>query len=748
MVLKGTKRSLRTGNTLRHCDRRTSKHTASVIVRHAAHFSKQQETDIADDSFLTADSVEFSLNKKGRWNLPDVIEENIRHDDFHSGGDVRVSVLRRHRMNRQNDCFGVVASTDGDVLTTPQRKKARRKTYCNGLNILHNGRGKSTKATRKKKVVSTAKQKAQQQPETPAAPEAEPEPCPTAEVHYDVFYPVPASSALRFNPKVTAEMVGPPTDIEQRLVVTSSALRSGKSSNQRHRHISYEDMMYEEEDDIYDDDWDTDYDYQGRYGRDCMPFDTEDLVEDPNSDVFIQNTILLSDVVEEAFTVALSSPAKFSSGCRKARRSRRGPRPGGRFFYRPEAEDGFDSCLEDAGSEASADSVASSSAAPSPGSVVLTSQPIPKATVRLARDATSADVLTEQYGSAYSEAACLPRRLVIDITDHVHKALRDLSSFADLYLPSLDLTSYVIFTYICSDTQKNGRHDTDPEDPQVPQAAGSGTTEGSTGVGLYDVYRVQLNMNCLHRGLDLHMPSTSLQMDSVGDVIRQVLDFVTTLRPELLARRASEASPCLLETRLKPDFDTVAEVNGWTLSCVSLLNAAPERCAPAVRCKDDSNTDGEIGPGHRGCRGREEDTPALGDESASPGSGEGTSVGETSRAIYCGICFEDIVPGSGSGPHGTALSQCRHWFCEACWHSHLAVTTREGVARKLQCPEFRCEAEVDRSTLLSLLHVRDVLAQQRRQVEVAVTRQGVCKWCPNPQCGRVVLLTASPALVR
>lgn len=731
MVLKGTKRSLRTGNTVRNTrDRQTN----SVIVRHVSNTTGRRQTDEADDSYLTADAVEFSLNKKGRWNLPEVIERNITSAAV---GDSAVALLRRHRVNRQNDCVSVVAcgASAGDQVPSEaavfQRKKARRKTYCNGLNVLHNGRGKSNKEIRKKKVVSTKKDLAEQkQRQTLDTVPENAEVSATPEVRYDVLYPLPATSSLRFHPKFHQSRTPnqDSADIEDALTLTTN-VKPGKGSHQRYKHVDYDDFY--EEDDYYDDWIYSEEDYP----EESLIYGDEYDHDGHEADGFGHS--LYSDVMEQAFQLALWRSAttagrgKRKPRCRKAR--------GGRFFYSPETENEFDSCLEDGQSQTSTESDQSAFSVSSESSVIKFAQ-IPSVVVELSREATSPRRLSEQYGVKYTEAACSPRKIVLEITDRVQAALTNLSVFRDVFMPSLDLTTYLIFTYICPSDQTQKPVDCCSCNKEMDE---SSPAQCSANEEKYDMFRAQLNMNCMSEGLTFSLPEDT-QFNDVEDILEQILKVMTTLTPESLVRQPGEASASILKSRLKPDFSTLAEVNGWKASFVSLLDEQAATTLP-------------VGFPHSPLQSRsvtDQDDSCSSDNIASPenqvsdtNKDQGLVV-KTCSEMYCHVCFTEISPGSPQGPSATALAGCGHWFCDGCWQFHLAVATQEQGSRTLQCPEFRCDAEVDLSTLLSLQPVRDVLVHQRRQVEVQVMRMFLCKWCPNPCCGRVVkLATSSPSKV-
>ncbi|KAL8560248.1 hypothetical protein ACOMHN_005981 [Nucella lapillus] len=739
MVLQGTKRSLRTGNTLRNTrDRRLRKREGSVIVRHVTNAKGRQQTDDADDSYLTADGVEFSLNKKGRWNLPGVIEENIAST---TAEDTTVALLRRHRVNRQNDCVSVVAcgsfagnQAPSDVAVF-QRKKARRKTYCNGLNVLHNGRGKSKKETRKKKVVSTKKDLAyQKQKETLDTVPENAEVNTTPEVRYDVFYPLPATSSLRFQPKFSPSVTShqQSADIERSLILTAN-VKTTKGSYQRHKHIDYDDFC----EDNYYDDW---INGEDDYPEDCMIYADECEDDDHEADALSDSSYLYSGVVEQALQVALVRSLTTAGRPSEKRKSKSRKQRRGRFFYSPKAENEFDSCLEDDQSETSTESDSTFSAS-SESSVIKLVQ-IPSAIVELSREAASPRRLSEQYGLRYTEAACSPRKIVVEITDRVQAALTNIAVFRDVFVPLLDLTTYLIFTYISPSDQKQEPQDSSSEKELDDNHPVCSLEQRSANVDKYDLYRAQFNMNCMAQELTFSLPEGT-KFNDVEDILEQVLNLLATLTPENLVRHPLEASASTLQSRLKSDFSTLAEVNGWKASAVSLLDEQGANNLPVgflhspLQSRNVSDQDGHDS--------RSSDN--VSSPQASDTSKDQTLVAKPSSEMYCHICFTELSPDAPQGPPATALIGCQHWFCDGCWQFHLAVSMRENISGSLQCPEFQCGTEVDLGTLLSLQPVPQVLVQQRRLVEVKVMRMFLCKWCPNPRCGRVVKLPTSASVV-
>ncbi|KAK7485011.1 hypothetical protein BaRGS_00023789 [Batillaria attramentaria] len=313
LIMEGDNRGARSGNTFRKIGSKfqKSKQPRAVIIRHSSNLSRRQSSNEADDGYISADAVQYSLNKKGRWNLPEVIQENIFDHDFDDDfSEVRVSMLHRHLVNRQSDCLRVITNTlrddQGGTDFSPRRKKARRRTYCNGMNILHNGRGKQTKNPRKKQVISTKLDIAARKAELQEA-KAERD-CRSAsdiedskgsnstpEVRYDVFYPLPAMSSLRSHPKFAPCLVRP-DDIEQPLRVTAG-LKAGKRSKKRNKYVQMDDTFFDD-DCFFEDDFDENYSEEDMLSAKSFPENC--------SSPFATS---LSEVLEEALYVASRQPS-------------------------------------------------------------------------------------------------------------------------------------------------------------------------------------------------------------------------------------------------------------------------------------------------------------------------------------------------------------------------------------------------------------------------------------------------------
>nr|KAG5698111.1 hypothetical protein BaRGS_031801 [Batillaria attramentaria] len=440
----------------------------------------------------------------------------------------------------------------------------------------------------------------------------------------------------------------------------------------------------------------------------------------------------LSEVLEEALYVASRQPSDpedfgladfdaLAQASGKPRRKRSSKKKDRKYVYQTEQTFQTDAGVDVTAYTEDTQSDTSSELDSSTDSLVLldklTSMRMKSVRVVLPEESVSGSALSHQYGNTYTEAGCLPRKFLIDITDRARESLKHVQSFRDVYLPSVDLSSCVVFSYDCEDVE-------------------SGAVTAS--VERHYVYSVTLNMNYQDHDFVINTLDKMARYDSVEVVLERVLEFICTLPHDKLVRKDVECPPCALENKIQPDFRMVTEVNGWNPSFLSLssVSCLPAASRPTTRQSAHVNGfDGapDANKADREALGAEGDAGVLLCQSLTPEPG------------YCSICFDDISPGcSGAAPTATALSGCGHWFCNTCWLSHLSLTARGGVSgatrRTLECPEYGCRVEVDVGTLLSLLHVRDVQLLVRRRLDLQMTGSRRAKWCPNPLCGRLIQL--------
>lgn len=104
---------------------------------------------------------------------------------------------------------------------------------------------------------------------------------------------------------------------------------------------------------------------------------------------------------------------------------------------------------------------------------------------------------------------------------------------------------------------------------------------------------------------------------------------------------------------------------------------------------------------------------------------------------FCGICFGSLADVENTG---TALTSCGHWFCDACWVAYCRSRLAMGSVN-INCPELKCSEIVDDAVLLTFVNIMEVLDLKRREHEIIIQSSDSSKWCPNPQCGRVIKIT-------
>jgi hypothetical protein len=572
---------------------------------------------------------------------------------------------------------------------------------------------------------------------------------------------------------------------------------------------------------------------------------------------------LLSDTLEHALDLALirraeghSHEIQFSplragqNPHRKRHHSRRHQQQkGGRYFYQTEVTEDADSLLEDAGSEASAcsgefeyenssslsSSFASSTSQPSSSSPEETNSLKPSVQfktipVRLPRHAMSAESLRVHLGPArYTEAECMPRKVVVDVTDRVVSAAQRSPEFSQYYLPSFDFSTVIVLTYLrpaaaqfnetgsqpqeseaanntenASEYRNNSSKRSETEKVEVTNTSEEENVtminEKQEGEEACDMYGLKLNSVCFYGKsctgsfskrkydyiaacVERNMVQMGGVFSSVGDMADQVVEVVIRCVLQLrnvewylsgLARPLRQEEASCARSEHRPDFSTLAEVNGWKTACVSILDVCKSRqqLQPLPLLSDNNNaampkdweTDDVVASRSSSAAKDDESssderaaitTNSSKHENSSSSSSTASSVeGMEVDENFCGICFEELAPlrpnadclsAAAASVEATALRKCGHWFCDACWRTHLLLALREGAQQPL-CPGYRCTSEVDAATLLAFVHVSDVIQQRRRGVEAEVLQRGLrSKWCPNHRCGRVLQLLPQQA---
>ncbi|VDN22973.1 unnamed protein product [Gongylonema pulchrum] len=117
--------------------------------------------------------------------------------------------------------------------------------------------------------------------------------------------------------------------------------------------------------------------------------------------------------------------------------------------------------------------------------------------------------------------------------------------------------------------------------------------------------------------------------------------------------------------------------------------------------------------------------------------GSGTNSSPTNIIDTCAICCCRAVL--------TSL-QCDHHFCYPCWDSYLTTKIMEEGRAYVACPQLNCPIIVDDEKTLSLLKSECAKKRYRRLIiNSFVECNGLLRWCPAPDCGRVIKVGHSEA---
>lgn len=101
----------------------------------------------------------------------------------------------------------------------------------------------------------------------------------------------------------------------------------------------------------------------------------------------------------------------------------------------------------------------------------------------------------------------------------------------------------------------------------------------------------------------------------------------------------------------------------------------------------------------------------------------------------CTICFGFVENSESFVKNG-----CKDVFCDECWRNYLTGKIMdEGMASFIQCPGFGCTILVEDDLILKLIQDPIVHKKyERRITEDFVQCHRLMKWCPAPDCTRVI----------
>lgn len=98
----------------------------------------------------------------------------------------------------------------------------------------------------------------------------------------------------------------------------------------------------------------------------------------------------------------------------------------------------------------------------------------------------------------------------------------------------------------------------------------------------------------------------------------------------------------------------------------------------------------------------------------------------------CRICLEEV--------DFEWRLECSHRFCRECLERHVGNSVMEGK-RAVHCPSSNCLSVLDELCVIEFLKeekMRKIFSE--RLVDSFVSQNPFSKFCPNPKCGRAVLL--------
>lgn len=501
MVRKSSHRGVHSGNTLRASNSRYSRryfHQSCIISRVGRDVLKKllgaentttdstarlpsSDAPKADDKIGHPQNipidVALSLNKQARWLLPSVLKHDISSSSF-ADPDLMVSLLERHKLKRHANCVSYCSNAGAIKKIEPYRGH-----YFSFAHPLPNGISRRAmkrevrEQTQKKvsdrriKHVFTANGPVDQN-------------IGDSELRYEVFYPCPQQSSLSHNPKyIKQRESAPPGDKGEK---PENGKPRRKHRCKQRKGFTLKDFDYDEV--CASKDFDNDFENEDLWTSDSavrQPADTKELFLD-----------ILIDKAERAKQHLFENK----------RRQKKKNEPREVQDTKPHLHYISSSHIHN-------------TVKPKQASNCKLFKPIAAESTRVIFPSADVSVstLAECFGERYYEAACRPRKFLLDITSHV----RDLQMKKGIY-PSVADSNEKFLTFLVF------------------------TFDGFYDNGL-DVYKVSLNCQ-LRPGLIAIQEEASQQMLDVStteSVISQAMNVVETC---VMERKKNGAFPLFCQT--------------------------------------------------------------------------------------------------------------------------------------------------------------------------------------------------------
>ena len=687
------------------------------------------EDAIVSDTLKNTDVV-LSLNKKQRWSLPATLTHLIRAGRF-ANSEAMVSVLERHKLKKKANCVGFTCSkqtglsgqdVQGGILiegvqgyfsfninsfdNAESRRKRKKRMAKWKIQLARQKKRKEKKDKRNDMqtvdVMTVAGGRIDSQ--SGKKPSLNNRPGYTLEV----FYPCPQSCSLTFNPKYTDVIMTQNDDGEMEI---SSNVKSGKKSHRKHRRKcsdvdlsaictearycddDVEEMWREECEDKFNDYEKIDTFVAANFNDlDSLTEENKDTSNSKEQDRHRLNKNILAGLLDQAERAR----AQWSSVNFMNRHRRRSGRDGDNLTKKMDSmtlhHRQNNTCddkphvfeierpitLQKPRPARKENSAGASKYSQSKKDPVLSSAPVILSFLEV-----SPESLRGRFGQLYSEAKCQPRRFCINITDDV---VNLLSVYRSVKV-SAAFSTFIVFT-----------------------------SKGVYDKGM-ETYEANFNCAaCLDSEKITHtLPHGPTTLDSVINTFAgNLLDLKHSGHLNISQDYVSNSDACA-------DFDPLGEllmekmnVEVETFFAFERLNWADQ----VEKIKEINDTDDAKGDFAQGLM-------ALAEYSE--------------KDIFCDICYENVNPTQIDAAPGTQLNECGHLFCDSCWRTHLRTRLREGTFR-MTCPGYQCDVKLEPSTLLSILHVTEVIQILRREFEEEIDSCTTAKWCPRPNCGRVIRL--------
>ncbi|KAK7102979.1 uncharacterized protein [Littorina saxatilis] len=632
MVHKTSHRGVHSGNTLRAFKSRYSRryqNQSCIVSRVRPELLKKLVGGDADDKVPADDKrtaqlnnvavdVALSLNKQSRWLLPSALIRQIQSNDV-AQSDLTVSLLERHKLKRPSSCVSF-HSNKGEVKRIQPRngryfsfnfptadgksRRAYRREKREELieQLRANTAGKTEKIVGKQIEVFTELGRAARNPEIGES-----------EVRYEVYYPSPAQSSLSHNPKYIKQDVSvAPGD-------NNEHVQHGKPKKQ-HRGKQRKRMSVKDLDDC---DLPS---YHAHYQHDLVPVtdsqeiaqvgDSQEIAQVGDSqeiaqaaDGSVQHKItdcLLGSLIEKAERLQ-----QMVGVAKTRRRKKSGSKTSSHhqedkshIVYLSEAQQADDS-------EAEASLSAASTALP----VAVT--PLESTRVLLPTEDVTVTSLKDSFGQNYFEAACRPRKFLLDITTNVKELLKKRGVQPKVADITDDALTYLIFIH-------DGFYDDE-----------------------HDVYKVLLNSRLREGLLSVQVNTDDGQDLYKGTVINLVscaVDFAEGFVAELQGRNHF------------PSFCDRDETKGEQRELKHHLGSA-EIYVPSLQRifqMGSSLTDFSL--------------PSLSDMLQE-------------EPVFCDVCYDDVSPLTQDSASATTLLKCKHRVCDSCWSQHIHSRLHQGFVR-------------------------------------------------------------------